>query len=121
MLENIFCALIAVFAVWGVIGAVYAAALAVLSPKKSEKAVITVFAHGESCVTDISLILSRLSVTGDIKRCVVAAVCEDGDLETASALECAFGNEKRVVICSREGFYKRFLSESTMNGSRKAI
>ena len=109
MLENIFCALIAVFAVWGVIGAVYAAALAVLSPKKSEKAVITVFAHGESCVTDISLILSRLSVTGDIKRCVVAAVCEDGDLETASALECAFGNEKRSAETARSAGRERFI------------
>ncbi|MCH5198695.1 MAG: hypothetical protein J1E34_07285 [Oscillospiraceae bacterium] len=109
MLENIICAFIAIFAVWGVIGAVYTLLLAFIAPKKDRKTVITVFPRGENAVSDVSFILSKLYVSGDIKRCVIAAVCDDNDAETVSALISAFGDEKRVVVCGRERFIEEFL------------
>lgn len=109
MLENIICAFIAIFAVWGVIGAVYSAVLAVIAPKKGRKTVITVFPCGENAVSDVSFILSRLYVSGDIRRCIIAAVCDENDSETLSALISAFEKEKSVVVCCKNKFIEEFL------------
>jgi|GEM_PF-3389732 len=109
MLENFLCAFIAIFAVWGVIGAVYAIMLAFIAPKKDKRTVITVFSGGENAVSEISFILSRLYISGDIKRCVIAAVCDDNDPETVSSLVSAFGREERVIICNKSGFAEEFL------------
>lgn len=109
MLENIICAFIAIFAVWGVIGAVYMLLLSFISPKKDRKTVITVFPRGENAVSDISFILTKLYVSGDIRHCVIAAVCNENDDETVSALISAFGDEKKVVICKKSKYIEEFL------------
>ena len=111
MLENLFCAAVAILAVWGCMALATALLLAFTRPKRGEETVLLLFSEGsvEDTVQRVSVLLSRLSLLGELRYTGIAVLCEKNDPERLAALQSAFGAEKRVVICGAEEFYARFL------------
>ena len=123
MLENLFCAAVAILAVWGCMALAYALLWAFTRPKQYEETVLLLYSEGsvEDTVQRVSVLLSRLSVLGELRYTRIAVLCEKSDHERLAALKSAFGADGRVVICGAEDFYKRFLRRYPMYGTRDDI
>ncbi len=111
LLQDVFCALAALFSVWGVMALACAAALFFARPARGERCVIVL---GGSCppeaaVARVSRTLARLQVTGALRYSVIAAVCEEENAEVRAALRASFMQEPRVVICTKAEFCELFL------------
>lgn len=110
MLEDLFCAAIAVFAVWGVMALVYVFLTSLIRPPRGAPCVVLLYLNEppEAAVERVSFYLSRLSLTGSLGRTVIAAVHEDGDAALSEALNSAFGGDAHVLICCKSYFMAHF-------------
>ena len=108
------CAIIALLSVWGAAALAYMLSLWLIRPKTGENAVVLLRMSG-SAETDIARVrycLSRLSVAGELKHTVIAAVYADEDTTCSSytAVKQAFAQEPHVLVCGVSRFRDVFLS-----------
>ena len=108
------CAMIALLSVWGAAALVYMLLLWLIRPKTGENAVVLLRMSGapETDIARVSYCLSRLNVTGELKFTVIAAVYADEEERSLcyNAVEQAFAQEPRVLVCNVNGFRNMFLS-----------
>ena len=111
-LREFLCAMIALLAVWGAVGAVYMFALWLVRPKTDAQTVILLRMSGctEPDIARVSYCLTRLSVSGDLRNTVIAAVFDDRESPSFSAAEYTFAEEPHVLVCDVPGFAEKFLN-----------
>ena len=116
MLENLFCAAVAVLTAWGALAVVWTVLLSLSRPKNKDRSVILILPDPESDpVERVSLALSRLCVTGELSYTRIAVLCEPTDPCRAS-LQAAFGKDPRVTVCGAEEFHAAFLRKVPSDG-----
>ena len=92
MLENLFCAAVALLSAWGALALAYTLLFSVIRPKKNERSVLLLLPGPDSdSVEQVSLALSRLSVTGELRYTCIAVLVAPEETETRKALLAAFG------------------------------
>ena len=111
MLENLFCAAVAILSVWGALALIFTLLLSLIRPKKNEQRILLLLPDPASdAVEQVSFALSRISVTGELRYTRIAVLGAPEDTENRKALLAAFGREPRVTVCSAEEFEKTFLN-----------
>ena len=102
MLENIAYAVGTVLAVVGLVSVIYFIMLRFIRPKKDEiyYEVLVFDENEDSASLRVSFLLSQLMSTGNLRSCRILAVDKGMKPCQRKALEQAFGQEKRVMICS---------------------
>ena len=119
MLENLFCAAVALLSAWGALALAYTLLFSVIRPKKNERCVLLLLPGPDSDpVEQVSFALSRLSVTGELRYTCIAVLVAPEETETRKALLAAFGKEPRVTVCSAEEFHAAFLRKVPSDGQQ---
>ena len=110
-LREFLCAMIALLAVWGAAGLIYGFVMHLIRPKYTSVNVLLLRLRGsaEESIGCVSYHLSRLSVTGELKHTVIAAVTEDDTPGLADRVAAAFRKDKHVLVCTKDSFISRFL------------
>ncbi len=119
MLENLFCAAVAILSVWGALALIFTLLLSLIRPKKDERRILLLLPDPASdAVEQVSFALSYLSVTGELRYTRIAVLCEPADDRRAPLLS-AFGKDPRVTVCGAEEFYAAFLRKVPSDGLQK--
>ncbi len=102
MLENLFCAFVAVFFTVGFVCSALYLLLFLTRSKNGTSFVVSFIPWAdENAAARISRLLSGLQLTAAGARARVIAVCEDEDHFTRSRLRQAFPCERRLTVCTR--------------------
>ena len=118
MLENLFCAAVAILAVWGASALIFTLLFSLIRPKTKERTVLLLLPDPASdAVEQVSFALSRFSVTGELRYTRIAVLCEPAD-ERRETLISAFGKDPRVTVCSAEEFHTAFLRKVPSDGQQ---
>lgn len=115
MMENILCALITLFTVTGMVSVIYFIMIRFVRPAKDERYYeVLVFDENEkNAALRVSFLLSQLISTGNIRNCRIIAVdCGMSEYQRNSVLG-SFGNDKNVLLCSKEEAEKIIFGVST--------
>lgn len=104
MLDVILPAVVTVFSVIGLVAAVYFVMLRLIRPAKGEHyyEVVVFGPDEENACCRVSFLLSQLISTGNLRSCTVLAVDDGMSLYQRQSLLSAFGEEKKIVVCSAE-------------------